>query len=43
MDEAVHFGHHDVVTMLQQYHEKYSPPSDDEHKTSPEKSLDSLL
>uniref|UniRef100_A0A3Q4HP49 glutaminase n=1 Tax=Neolamprologus brichardi TaxID=32507 RepID=A0A3Q4HP49_NEOBR len=43
MDEAVHFGHHDVVTMLQQYHEKYSPPSDDEHKTSHEKSLDSLL
>uniref|UniRef100_A0A669DFY5 glutaminase n=1 Tax=Oreochromis niloticus TaxID=8128 RepID=A0A669DFY5_ORENI len=43
MDEAVHFGHHDVVTILQQYHEKYSPPSDDEHKTSPEKSLDSLL
>uniref|UniRef100_A0A3Q0RCZ1 glutaminase n=1 Tax=Amphilophus citrinellus TaxID=61819 RepID=A0A3Q0RCZ1_AMPCI len=43
MDEAVHFGHHDVVTMLQHHHEKYRPPPGDEHKTSPEKSLDSLL
>ncbi|XP_040913745.1 glutaminase kidney isoform, mitochondrial isoform X5 [Toxotes jaculatrix] len=44
MDEAVQFGHHDVVTILQQYHDKYSPPpagADD--KESAEKSLDSLL
>uniref|UniRef100_A0A3B5MFN0 glutaminase n=1 Tax=Xiphophorus couchianus TaxID=32473 RepID=A0A3B5MFN0_9TELE len=25
MDEAVHFGHHDVVTILRDYHTQYSP------------------
>ncbi|XP_023278871.1 glutaminase kidney isoform, mitochondrial-like isoform X1 [Seriola lalandi dorsalis] len=43
MDEAVHFGHHDVVTILQQYHDKYSPPARADDKESAEKSLDSLL
>lgn len=43
MEEAVHFGHHDVVTILQQYTDKYSPPADADDKESAEKSLDSLL
>ncbi|TNN48141.1 Glutaminase kidney isoform, mitochondrial [Liparis tanakae] len=43
MDEAVHFGHHDVVTMLQSYHDKYSPPADANDKESVENNLDSLL
>uniref|UniRef100_A0A8C2ZL45 glutaminase n=1 Tax=Cyclopterus lumpus TaxID=8103 RepID=A0A8C2ZL45_CYCLU len=45
MDEAVHFGHHDVVTMLQSYHDKYSPPADANanDKETVEKSIDSLL
>ncbi|XP_066544447.1 glutaminase kidney isoform, mitochondrial isoform X2 [Amia ocellicauda] len=44
MDEAVHFGHHDVVTILQDYHNKYSPqdnPTDP--KDTAEKNLDGLL
>lgn len=45
MDEAVHFGHHDVVTILQDYHNKYSPqesrPAGD--KETAEKNLDGLL
>uniref|UniRef100_A0AAQ4NSS9 glutaminase n=1 Tax=Gasterosteus aculeatus aculeatus TaxID=481459 RepID=A0AAQ4NSS9_GASAC len=43
MDEAVHFGHHDVVTMLQSYHDKYSPPAGADNKESVDRSLDSLL
>ncbi|XP_028250321.1 glutaminase kidney isoform, mitochondrial isoform X2 [Parambassis ranga] len=43
IDEAVHFGHHDIVTILQQHNEKYSPPTDAEDKERSEKSLDSLL
>lgn len=43
MDEAVHFGHLDVVTILQNYHDKYSPPPGADDKESAEKSLDSLL
>ncbi|CAJ1078721.1 glutaminase kidney isoform%2C mitochondrial isoform X1 [Xyrichtys novacula] len=43
MDEAVQFGHHDVVTILQQYQDKYSPASGADEKESAEKSLDSLL
>lgn len=43
MEEAVHFGHHDVVTILQQYHDKYSPPAGADEKESAEQSLDSLL
>ncbi|XP_068602216.1 glutaminase kidney isoform, mitochondrial isoform X1 [Brachionichthys hirsutus] len=43
MDEAVHFGHHDVVAVLQQYHDKYVPPPAAVDQESAEKSLDSLL
>lgn len=48
MDEAVHFGHHEVATILQQYQEKYIPPASADvagadNKESSEKSLDSLL
>uniref|UniRef100_G3PSJ9 glutaminase n=1 Tax=Gasterosteus aculeatus aculeatus TaxID=481459 RepID=G3PSJ9_GASAC len=32
MDEAVHFGHHDVVTILRDYHTQYSPPETPEDK-----------
>lgn len=42
MDEAVNFGHHDVVTLLQQYLEKYSPPAAPEDRASGE-NLDGLL
>uniref|UniRef100_A0AAR2J1U6 glutaminase n=1 Tax=Pygocentrus nattereri TaxID=42514 RepID=A0AAR2J1U6_PYGNA len=45
MDEAVHFGHHDVVTILKDYHNKYSPqettPAGD--KETAEKNLDGML
>lgn len=47
MDEAVHFGHHDVVTILRDYHTQYSPQ--DAAATaatdpqSAEKNLDGLL
>lgn len=45
MDEAVHFGHHDVVTILRDYHNKYSPQeataTDD--KQNAEKNLDGML
>uniref|UniRef100_A0AAQ5Y683 glutaminase n=1 Tax=Amphiprion ocellaris TaxID=80972 RepID=A0AAQ5Y683_AMPOC len=43
MDEAVQFGHHDVVTILQNYQDKYSPHAAADDKESAEKSLDSLL
>ncbi|KAG7215702.1 hypothetical protein INR49_022059 [Caranx melampygus] len=44
MDEAVHFGHHDVVTILRDYHTQYSPQdSGDDDKQSAEKNLDGLL
>ncbi|XP_077959009.1 glutaminase a isoform X2 [Gasterosteus aculeatus] len=43
MDEAVHFGHHDVVTILRDYHTQYSPPETPEDKQSAEKNLDGLL
>ncbi|XP_038160003.1 glutaminase kidney isoform, mitochondrial isoform X1 [Cyprinodon tularosa] len=43
LEEAVQFGHHDVVTVLQQYQEKYTPPEGSDHKSSNEKNLDSLL
>ncbi|XP_043988031.1 glutaminase kidney isoform, mitochondrial isoform X1 [Gambusia affinis] len=42
LDEAVQFGHHDVVAVLQQYQENYNP-TDGSDKTSNEKNLDSLL
>jgi len=40
MEEAVHFGHHDVVTILRDYHTQYSP---DDKKKSAEENLDGLL
>ncbi|KAI3355909.1 hypothetical protein L3Q82_004456 [Scortum barcoo] len=43
MEEAAHFGHHDVVTILQNYQDKYSPPADADNKESTEQSLDTLL
>uniref|UniRef100_A0A674PR69 glutaminase n=1 Tax=Takifugu rubripes TaxID=31033 RepID=A0A674PR69_TAKRU len=43
MDEAVHFGHHDVVTILQDYHNKYSPQEPATDKQSAEKNLDGML
>uniref|UniRef100_A0A674F4J3 glutaminase n=1 Tax=Salmo trutta TaxID=8032 RepID=A0A674F4J3_SALTR len=46
MEEAVHFGHHDVVTMLQDYNNKYSPPggaTEDTEKEIAEKNIDGLL
>lgn len=44
MDEAVHFGHHDVVTILRDYHTQYSPqePTTTD-KQSAEKNLDGML
>uniref|UniRef100_A0AAY4DFY2 glutaminase n=1 Tax=Denticeps clupeoides TaxID=299321 RepID=A0AAY4DFY2_9TELE len=43
MDEAVHFGHHDVVTILQDYHNKYSPQETTDSKETAEKNLDGML
>uniref|UniRef100_A0A8C5D6E7 glutaminase n=1 Tax=Gouania willdenowi TaxID=441366 RepID=A0A8C5D6E7_GOUWI len=43
MDEAVHFGHHDVVTILRDYHNKYNPQSSSADKESAEKNLDGML
>uniref|UniRef100_A0A8C6WQ56 glutaminase n=1 Tax=Neogobius melanostomus TaxID=47308 RepID=A0A8C6WQ56_9GOBI len=46
MDEAVHFGHHDVVTILRDYHTKYSPSDSKDNskdKESAEKNLDGML
>lgn len=45
MDEAIHFGHHDVVTILQDYHNTYSPKesSADSEKETAEKNLDGML
>lgn len=46
MDEAVHFGHHDVVTILRDYHTQYSPqesPNSDVEKQNAEKNLDGML
>jgi len=44
MDEALHFGHHEVVTILKDYHEKYSPQAGDTNtQESAEKNLDGLL
>lgn len=43
MDEAVHFGHHDVVTILQDYHNKYNPQDTATDKQNAEKNLDGML
>ncbi|KAL4617990.1 hypothetical protein GN956_G20544 [Arapaima gigas] len=40
MDEAVHFGHHDVVTLLQDYQNKYTPAEGSTSKDTTEKNLD---
>ncbi|KAF7688353.1 hypothetical protein HF521_014359 [Silurus meridionalis] len=42
---AVHFGHHDVVTILQDYHKKYSPQESCTvgDKETAEKNLDGML
>lgn len=43
MDEAVHFGHHDVVTILRDYHTQYSPQDQATEKQDVEKNLDGML
>lgn len=43
IDEAVHFGHHDVVTILRDYHNQYSPQEVPADKETAEKNLDGLL
>uniref|UniRef100_A0A7N6B385 glutaminase n=1 Tax=Anabas testudineus TaxID=64144 RepID=A0A7N6B385_ANATE len=46
MDEAVHFGHHDVVTILRDYHNQYSPQDTQDSATdkqNAEKNLDGML
>ncbi|XP_048855703.1 glutaminase kidney isoform, mitochondrial-like isoform X2 [Brienomyrus brachyistius] len=43
MDEAIHFGHHDVVTILQEYHNSYSPQEGPTDKESAQKNLDGML
>lgn len=46
MDEAIHFGHHDVVTILRDYHNQYSPQdtqNSDVDKQNAEKNLDGML
>uniref|UniRef100_A0A667XZM9 glutaminase n=1 Tax=Myripristis murdjan TaxID=586833 RepID=A0A667XZM9_9TELE len=42
MDEAVHFGHHDVVTILRDYHTQYSPQASGP-KENAEQNLDGML
>ncbi|XP_038550833.1 glutaminase kidney isoform, mitochondrial-like [Micropterus salmoides] len=43
IDEAVLFGHHDVVTILQHYNDNYRQPASAYDKESAQKYLDSLL
>uniref|UniRef100_A0A8C6LGU4 glutaminase n=1 Tax=Nothobranchius furzeri TaxID=105023 RepID=A0A8C6LGU4_NOTFU len=43
MDEAVHFGHHDVVTILRDYHNQYSPQDSPAQKQNAEENLDGML
>lgn len=43
MDEAAHFGHHDVVAILQQYQDTCSPPAADNQQGGAEKNLDTFL
>lgn len=46
MDEALHFGHHDVFKILQEYQTQYTPSEDNndgkENRTV-HKNLDGLL
>ncbi|KAM4698662.1 glutaminase kidney isoform, mitochondrial isoform 1-T1 [Rhinophrynus dorsalis] len=46
MDEAMHFGHHDVVKILQEYQNNYKPldePNNGKEEHTVEKNLDGLL
>ncbi|XP_016289236.2 glutaminase kidney isoform, mitochondrial isoform X2 [Monodelphis domestica] len=46
MDEALHFGHHDVFKILQEYQVQYTPPedsSDGKENQTVHKNLDGLL
>uniref|UniRef100_A0A6Q2YYE8 glutaminase n=1 Tax=Esox lucius TaxID=8010 RepID=A0A6Q2YYE8_ESOLU len=44
MEEALHFGHHDVVTILQDYHNKYNPQeAPKKSKETVEENLDGML
>lgn len=44
MEEALHFGHHDVVTILQDYQNKYNPQEIPKKvKETTENNLDGLL
>uniref|UniRef100_A0A8D0CJM0 glutaminase n=1 Tax=Scleropages formosus TaxID=113540 RepID=A0A8D0CJM0_SCLFO len=43
MDEAVHFGHHDVVTLLKDYQSKYSPPESGADSETAQKNFDGML
>ncbi|KAK7154470.1 hypothetical protein R3I94_007713 [Phoxinus phoxinus] len=42
-DEATHFGHHEVLTLLQEYSSKYSPINPVADKETTEKNLDGML
>lgn len=42
MDEAVHFGHHDVVTILRDYHNQYTHQEGSTAKKN-EENLDGML
>lgn len=43
MDEAAHFGHHDVVTLLQQCRDTYGPPAAEDRQEAAEKNLDTFF
>lgn len=44
IDEATHFGHHEVLALLQEYSGKHNPPVHaDADKQSTEKHLDGML
>lgn len=44
LDEAIHFGHHEVVTLLQEYNNKYSPSEKAAaDKDTSAKNLDGML
>lgn len=46
MDEALHFGHHDVFKILQEYQVQYTPPDDSSNgkeSQTVQKNLDGLL
>lgn len=44
IDEATHFGHHEVLALLQEYNNKYNPPvNGGADKENTEKNLDGML